>query len=95
MKLKDQYKNALADILCGDEIGRIIRATEDPKLRGKIADFANAIKTCCMGKRENISGLPLILLMNDMPGELMWKSIFLQMIENEIRHAGMEEQYHE
>lgn len=95
MKLKEQFKNALADILWGDEIGRIIRATEDPKLREKVTDFAKAVKSCCRDQKEKISGLPLILLMNDMPGELMWQSVFLQMIENEIHNAGMEEQHHE
>ena len=95
MKLKEQFKKALADILWGDEIGRIILATEDPKLREKTHEFVKAVKACCRDQKENIYGQPLILLMNDMPGELLWQSVFLQMIENEIRTAGLEVQRHE
>lgn len=82
--IKDRFKEALADILYGEEINKLVRHSPR-KNRKKILAFEQAIKDITYMDRRNVTRMSAAMLISSVPTAELWEAIMYRMIANEAR----------
>lgn len=82
--IKDRFKEALADILYGEEIDRLVRETTR-KNRRRLRAFEQAVKDVTHMDRRNVTRLSVAMLIASVPTAELWEAIMYRMIANEAR----------
>lgn len=83
--IKDIFKQAVADIVLGDEIGRIIAGSKSRRERKAAEDYRDMVLKYTHGDKGKVREIPLVPLMRECQGDLLWQDILLRMIEIEHR----------
>lgn len=88
--LKDQFKEALAEILFGPEIDKIVRHTSR-RNRRKLRAFEDMVKQVCRMDRRNLAGMSMVPLVEEMPTLELWQAVIYKMVANDARERFLGE----
>ena len=88
--LKDQFKEALAEILFGPEIDKIVRHTFRWNRR-KIRAFEDTVKQACRMDRRNLAGMSMVPLIDGIPTLELWQAVIYKMVANDARERFLGE----
>lgn len=82
--IKDRFKEALADILYGEEIDKLVRHAKRWDKR-RMRAFEQAVKDLTHMNRRNMKNLSAAMLIASVPTAELWEAIMYRMIANEAR----------
>lgn len=88
--LKDQFKEALAEILFGPEIDKIVRHTSR-RNRRKIRAFEDTVKQACHMDRRNLANMSMVPLIYGIPALELWQAVIYKMVANDARERFLGE----
>jgi hypothetical protein len=82
--IKDYFKRALADILFGEEIDKIVHGARR-RDRKKLRAYEQTIKEACRMDRRNLQGMSMVPLIELNPTTELWASVMYKAIAEEAR----------
>lgn len=82
--IKDRFKEALADILYGETIDKLVRESTR-RNRRRLRAFEQAVKDLTHMDRRNVKRMSAAMLISSVPTTELWEAIMYRMIALEAR----------